>query len=91
MAIICVASSWDMSSTTSRSLPLSRQVENAAKVQVTNDDDGFLIDYSKERPAHVNVQHVIESALHLFQGTAWERCIEDLVQRKLGGSLDTAT
>lgn len=72
-----------MNPASTRPLLSSRKDKDAADVPVSGDDNNFLIDRNEVRGMHVNVQHMIESVLQLFEQIDLERRVEDIVENKV--------
>lgn len=67
----------------SRRRPSSCKQEVAVYMPATSEDDECVMKSEGIRPMHAEMQHMIESALHVFQVTTLDRRIEATVEKKV--------
>lgn len=88
MTTIRAAYIWNVNPISSKPGPSSLKEADAADVLASNKDDQIQMKTKHLRPAHVQIQQIIESALPLCQESTLDRCIEDMEKTKAVGLLE---
>lgn len=71
MATIRTTDIWNVSSITSRPEPSSSKEEDAADMSATDEEDESQMETENVEPTHVEIQHMNNSALHMFKILTW--------------------
>lgn len=64
--------------------------EDVVDVLATSDDDGFVMETYNVRSKDIEMQHMIELALPIYQETTMDRCIKEMVETKVFSWVKTA-
>lgn len=90
MAAIYIMDAWNVEPIMSRPDHSPCKKEVAVYITVIDEEDEFLMETRHLRPAHVDMQRMIESALQVSQITTLDRHIKALIKTKAVSLLGTA-
>lgn len=87
---IRVTNIWNVDPTILRPGPSSYKEADAVDMLVSYEHHDFLMETKDVKPVHVEMQRMVESALHVLQETTLACHIEAMIETEIASLLDTA-